>query len=106
MIKTGGINVAPLEVEGVLLAHPAVKQAYVVGLPDRSKGEVAAAAIELHEGATATAEALTAFCRERLAGYKVPARIVFKKRDEFPLTATGKVQKPRLREELERLCAP
>ena len=56
--------------------------------------------------ATATAEALTAFCRERLAGYKVPARIVFKKRDEFPLTATGKVQKPRLREELERLCAP
>src|SRR6266850_1087364 len=106
MIKTGGINVAPLEVEGVLLAHPAVKQAYVVGLPDRSKGEVAAAAIELHEGATATAEALTAFCRERLAGYKVPTRIVFKKRDEFPLTATGKVQKPRLREELERLCAP
>jgi len=106
MIKTGGINVAPLEVEGVLLAHPAVKQAYVVGLSDRSKGEVAAAAIELHEGATATAEALTAFCRERLAGYKVPARIVFKKRDEFPLTATGKVQKPRLREELERLCAP
>ena len=106
MIKTGGINVAPLEVESVLLAHPAVKQAYVVGLSDRSKGEVAAAAIELHEGATATAEALTAFCRERLAGYKVPARIVFKKRDEFPLTATGKVQKPRLREELERLCAP
>jgi fatty-acyl-CoA synthase len=106
MIKTGGINVAPLEVEGVLLAHPAVKQAYVVGLTDRSKGEVAAAAVELHEGASATAEALTAFCRERLAGYKVPACIVFRKADEFPRTATGKVQKPRLREELERLCAP
>jgi fatty-acyl-CoA synthase len=106
MIKTGGINVAPLEVEGVLLAHPAVKQAYVVGLSDRGKGEVAAAAVELHEGATATAEALTAFCRERLASYKVPARIVFKNAGEFPLTATGKVQKPRLREELERLCAP
>src|SRR6266571_5704411 len=106
MIKTGGINVAPLEVEGVLLAHPAVKQAYVVGLSDRGKGEVAAAAVELHAGATATAEALTAFCRERLASYKVPARIVFKKSGEFPLTATGKVQKPRLREELERLCAP
>src|SRR5207302_78407 len=45
MIKTGGINVAPLEVEGVLLTHPAVKQAYVVGLPDRSKGEVAAAGV-------------------------------------------------------------
>jgi len=104
MIKTGGINVAPLEVEGVLLAHPAVKQAYVVGLPDRGKGEVAAAAVELHEGATATAEALTTFCRERLASYKVPARIIFKKADEFPRTATGKVQKPRLREQLERLA--
>src|SRR5881628_41297 len=106
MIKTGGINVAPLEVEAVLLAHPAVKQAYVVGLSDRGKGEVAAAAVELHEGATATAEALTVFCRERLASYKVPARIIFRKAGEFPLTATGKVQKPRLREELERLCAP
>jgi len=106
MIKTGGINVAPLEVEGVLLAHPAVKQAYVVGLPDRGKGEIAAAAVELHEGITTTVEALTAFCRERLASYKVPARIVFRKAEEFPRTATGKVQKPRLREELERLCAP
>jgi fatty-acyl-CoA synthase len=106
MIKTGGINVAPLEVEGVLLSHPAVKQAYVVGLPDRGKGEIAAAAIELHEGEAASVEALTAFCRERLASYKVPARIVFRKADEFPRTATGKVQKPRLREEMERLCAP
>ena len=106
MIKTGGINVAPLEVEGVLLTHPAVKQAYVVGLSDRGKGEVAAAAVELHAGATTTVEALTAFCRERLASYKVPARIVFRSAGEFPLTATGKVQKPRLREELERLCAP
>ena len=107
MIKTGGINVAPLEVEGVLLTHPAVKQAYVVGLPDRGKGEIAAAAIELREGAAATVEALTAFCRERLASYKVPARFVFKKSNEFPRTATGKVQKPRLREEMERrLCVP
>ena len=106
MIKTGGINVAPLEVEAVLLSHPAVKQAYVVGLADRGKGEIAAAAIELHAGATASVETLTAFCRERLASYKVPARIVFRKADEFPRTATGKVQKPRLRDELERSCAP
>ena len=106
IIKTGGINVAPLEVEAVLLSHPAVKQAYVVGLADRGKGEIAAAAIELHAGATASVETLTAFCRERLASYKVPARIVFRKADEFPRTATGKVQKPRLREELERSCAP
>ncbi|MBI5628895.1 MAG: AMP-binding protein [Candidatus Rokubacteria bacterium] len=100
MIKTGGINVAPLEVEAVLLTHPAVKQAYVVGVPDRDKEEIVAAVIELREGATATAEALAAFCRERLASYKVPARIVFRKGDEFPRTPTGKVQKPQLRAEL------
>jgi fatty-acyl-CoA synthase len=100
LIKTGGANVAPLEVEGVLMSHPAVKQAFVVGVPDRARGEVGVAAVELREGATATAEALTAFCREHLASYKVPARVVFRKADELPRTATGKVQKPRLREEL------
>jgi fatty-acyl-CoA synthase len=100
MIKTGGINVAPLEVEAVLLAHAAVKQAYVVGVPDRVRGEVVVAAVELHDGAPVSAEALAAHCRQRLAGYKVPARFVFRKADEFPRTPTGKVQKPRLRDEL------
>jgi fatty-acyl-CoA synthase len=102
LIKTAGANVAPLEVEAVLMSHPAVKQAYVVGVPDRARGEVGVAAVELSEGAAATGEALAAFCRERLASYKVPARIVFRKADEFPRTATGKVQKPRLRDELAR----
>jgi fatty-acyl-CoA synthase len=105
LIKMGGANVAPLEVEAILLTHPAVKQAYVVGVSDRERGEVGIAAVELHDGAVATAEALTAFCRERLASYKVPARIVFRAADQFPRTATGKVQKPRLREDLERLHA-
>jgi fatty-acyl-CoA synthase len=100
MIKTGGINVAPLEVEAVLMTHPAVKQAYVVGVPDRDKGEVAVAAVEMHAGADATVEALVAFCRQRLASYKVPARVVLRKGEDFPRTATGKVQKPRLRAEL------
>jgi fatty-acyl-CoA synthase len=100
MIKTAGMNVAPLEVEAVLLSHSAVKQAYVVGVPDRARGELVVAAVELHDGAPASAEALAAFCRERLAGYKVPARFVFRQADEFPRTPTGKVQKPRLRDEL------
>ena len=100
MIKTAGMNVAPLEVEAILATHEAVKQAYVVGVPDRTRGEVVVAAVELREGATATSEALAAFCRERLATYKVPARFIFRKADEFPRTPTGKVQKPRLREEL------
>jgi fatty-acyl-CoA synthase len=105
MIKTGGINVAPLEVEAILVSHDAVKQAYVVGLPDRDRGELVVAAIELCEGATATPDALTAFCRERLANYKVPRHFVFRTADEFPRTPTGKVQKPQLRDELGRLLA-
>ena len=100
LIKTSGANVAPLEVEAILMTHPAVKQAYVVGVPDRERGEVGVAAVELNQGATATVETLTAFCRQRLASYKVPARIVFRTAEQFPRTATGKVQKPRLREEL------
>src|SRR5207302_5411781 len=71
MIKTGGINVAPLEVEEVLLQHPDVVQAHVVGVPDRDRDEIVAAVVELHAGATTTADALVAFCRERLASYKV-----------------------------------
>ncbi|MGH8698585.1 MAG: AMP-binding protein, partial [Burkholderiales bacterium] len=70
MIKTAGMNVAPLEVEAILATHDAVKQAYVVGIPDRQRGEQVVAAVELREGTTATPEALTAFCRERLASYK------------------------------------
>jgi fatty-acyl-CoA synthase len=103
LIKTGGINVAPLEVEGVLLAHPEVAQAHVVGVPHRDRGEIVVAAVELREGATATPDALVAHCRASLASYKVPARIVSRKADEFPRTSTGKVHKPALREDLARL---
>ncbi|HWD56759.1 MAG TPA: fatty acid--CoA ligase family protein, partial [Stellaceae bacterium] len=100
MIKTGGINVAPLEVEAVLLQHPAIAQAYVVGVPDAAKGEIVAAAVELGAEASADTAAILAFCRERLASYKVPALLVFRCAAEFPRTATGKIHKPGLREEL------
>jgi fatty-acyl-CoA synthase len=97
MIKTGGVNVAPLEAEEILLQHPSVKQAYVVGIPDRSKAELVAAAVELEPGATADAMTLLAFCRERLASYKLPARILFLPPEQFPRTPTGKIHKPNLR---------
>jgi fatty-acyl-CoA synthase len=100
MIKTGGINVAPLEVEEVLLQHPDVVQAYVVGVPDAAKDEIVAAAVELRAGAVADAAAILAFCRERLASYKLPARLSFRTAAEFPRTATGKIHKPGLREKL------
>ncbi|HVH81621.1 MAG TPA: AMP-binding protein [Stellaceae bacterium] len=103
MIKTGGINVAPLEVEQELLRHPDVVQAYVVGVPDAVKGEIVAAAVELRSGAVADEVAIATFCRERLASYKVPMRLIFKTASEFPRTATGKIHKPALREELAAL---
>jgi len=100
MIKTGGINVAPLEVEQVLLQHPDIVQAYVVGVPDPSKGEIVAAAVELRAGATANTASIVALCRERLASYKVPERFAFRAAGELPRTPTGKIHKPSLVAEL------
>ena len=96
MIKTGGINVAPLEVEGVLLQHPDIVQAHVVGVPDAAKGEIVAAAVEPRTGAAADAAAIIAFCRDRLASYKVPARLAFYTAGRLPRTPTGKIHKPSL----------
>ena len=100
MIKTGGINVAPLEVEAVLLQHPDVKQAYVVGLPDPAREEIVAAVLELRAGATPDPGAVTGWCRERLASYKVPVRLAFRTAEQLPRTPTGKIHKPGLRREL------
>ncbi len=102
MIKTGGVNVAPLEVEEVLVQHPAVKQAYVVGIPDPAKDEIVAAAVELEAGADATAADLIAHCRAQLASYKVPSHIAIRPGEAFPRTATGKIHKPGLKVELTR----
>ena len=96
MIKTGGINVAPLEVEEVLLQHPDIVQVHVVGVPDAAKGEIVAAAVEPRPGAAADAAAIIAFCRDRLASYKVPARLAFYTADQLPRTPTGKIHKPSL----------
>lgn len=110
MVKTGGINVAPLEVEEVLLMHPDVEQAYVVGVPDPRKEEAVAAVIVLKEERRVSDDDLRAFCRKALAAFKVPQHFRFATRAELPLTASGKVQKHRLREtlaaELARPPAP
>ena len=96
MVKTGGINVAPVEVEEVLMTHPGVQLAFVTGVPDAARDEVLAAVIVPKSGAGLSAEALCAFCREALAAYKVPRLIRFAAEEELPLTTTGKVQKNRL----------
>ena len=98
MIKTGGINVAPVEVEESLLRHPAVKLAFVTGVADARRDEVIAAVIVRHDGQSVDEPALTAHCRRELAAYKVPRRIVFVNETDLPLTTTGKLQKNRLAE--------
>ena len=106
MIKTGGVNVAPLEVEQVLLQHPDVVQAYVVGVPDQAKGEIVAAAVELRAGAATDSASIIAFCRERLASYKVPIQLAFRTAAQLPRTPTGKIHKPTLSQELAAQSDP
>jgi long-chain acyl-CoA synthetase len=96
LIKTHGYQVWPREIEEVLAAHPAVAEVGVAGVPDEAKGEVAKAWVVLAEGRQATAEELRAFCRERLAPYKVPATVEF--RQELPKTMVGKVLRRALTE--------
>ncbi|WP_219418666.1 AMP-binding protein [Pseudonocardia nigra] len=94
VIITGGENVSSIEVEDALNSHPAVREAAVIGIPDEKWGELVTALV-VTEG-TPTAEEIIAHCREHLAGYKCPKRVEFL--DELPRTATGKIQKYKLRE--------
>jgi fatty-acyl-CoA synthase len=98
MIKTGGINVAPMEVEEILMAHPAVKLACVTGVPDRQRDEVVAALIVCQPEQSVTEADLLALCRRQLAAYKIPRLMKFVSEAELPLTVTGKLQKNRLAE--------
>jgi long-chain acyl-CoA synthetase len=94
MIVSGGENIYSAEVENALSTHPAVSAVAVIGVPDERWGEAVKAVVILAD-ANCTAEDLTAYCRERLAAYKVPKSIDFV--DAFPLVATGKVSKKDLR---------
>jgi len=100
MVKTGGINVAPLEVEEVLLGHASVEQAHVIGLPDPRLEEILVAVVVLKDGRDASPEELRGFCTQALAAFKVPRHFRIMKRADLPVTATGKVQKFRLQEAL------
>jgi fatty-acyl-CoA synthase len=100
IIISGGENISTIEVEGVLYRHPAVLEAAVVARPDEKWGETPCAFVTLKPGAAASAEDLIAFCRERLARFKVPKTVVF---GPLPKTSTGKVQKFTLREQAKAL---
>ena len=97
MIVTGGENVYSTEVEAVLYAHPAVKEAAVIPIPDPDWGEAVHACVAVRDGKQVAAEELGEFCRERLANYKVPRSIEFID-GELPKGGTGKILKKQLRE--------
>jgi acyl-CoA synthetase (AMP-forming)/AMP-acid ligase II len=96
MIVTGGYNVYPKEVEDILVGHPAVREAVVVGVPDDTWGEAVLAFVVLRDGADAEAEALRQHCQERLARYKAPKDVRFI--EAIPVSAVGKPLRRALRD--------
>ncbi len=100
MINVSGYKVWPREVEDVIYQHPDVVEARVVGVPDDYRGEVPVAYVVCREGATVGAAELIAHCRELLAVYKAPRRVVFV--DEIPKTLSGKALRRELRERARR----
>ena len=95
VIISGGENVSSIEVEDVLTSHPAVREVAVIGIPDEKWGELVTGLV-VTDGSDVTAQELIAHCRQSLAGYKCPKRIEFV--ESLPRTATGKLQKFKLRE--------
>jgi acyl-CoA synthetase (AMP-forming)/AMP-acid ligase II len=97
MIIRGGENVYPIEIEDVLSGHPAVREVAVVGVPDEHWGEIVRAHVVVEPGASFDEAAVRSYCRDRLAGYKVPARFVIQ--DQLPRNASGKILKRELRQQ-------
>ena len=97
MLKTGGENVDPMEVEAFLMGHPAVDLAVVVSYPDPRLAEVGVAYVRLREGHSLSEAALIEYCKGRIASFKIPRRVVFT--DAFPITSSGKIQKTKLRDD-------
>ena len=105
MIKSGGENVYPREVDEVLSRHPKVKEACVIGIPQDLRGEKIKAFVVLKDGDRATAAEILEYCRQHLAKFKVPKQVEF--RTELPKTLIGKVlRRALLEEELKRAAAP
>jgi fatty-acyl-CoA synthase len=100
IVISGGENISTVEVEDALYGHPAVLEAAVVARPDPKWGETPCAFVTLKEGQQASANEIIAFCRERLAGFKIPRTVIF---GPLPKTATGKIQKFALREQARDL---
>lgn len=98
MIIRGGLNIYPQEIEAVLMKHLKVMEAAVIGLPDDDLGEVVCAVIRLKNGNVSSEEEIKSYLKEQMAIYKIPAKVLFTV--EFPVTASGKIQKLKLRDQV------
>lgn len=96
MLIRGGENIYPREIEEFLYRHPAILDVQVVGVPDAKFGEEAAAWIKLKDGKSVSTDELKAYCKGKIARHKIPRYVIFT--DEYPMTASGKIQKYKLRE--------
>ncbi|MGV8116777.1 AMP-binding protein [Methanothrix sp.] len=97
MVIRGGENIYPREIEEFLYTHPAISDVQVIGVPDKKYGEELMAWIKLKNGASANQEEIRAFCKGRIAHFKIPRYIKFV--DDFPMTVSGKIQKYKMRED-------
>lgn len=96
MIIRGGENIYPRELEEFFYTHPAISDVQVIGVPDQKYGEEVMAWVKTHEGKTLTEDELRAFCKGKIAHYKIPR--YFKFTQDFPMTVTGKIQKFKMRD--------
>ena len=99
LLKVGGENVDPVEVEALLLDHPAIQNAQVVGVPDERLSEVACACLVVTDERRVSSDEIIEFCRGKLASFKLPRYVLFMQ--QYPMTPSGKVQKFKLREQAE-----
>ena len=103
--KTSGENVIPKEIEDIISTYPKVNQVYVVGVPHEIMGEVGVAFVEPKTGEELTRREIVAFCKDKLAKFKIPRYVFFVSGQELPFTATGKIQKFKLVEHAKKLLA-
>ena len=96
MIIRGGENIAPREIEELLHTHPGVSDVQVIGIPDARLGETVVAWVRIKKGAVVDEEEIRAYCRQKLAHFKVPQHVRFV--ESFPTTLSGKVQKFKMRQ--------
>jgi fatty-acyl-CoA synthase len=98
IIKTGGANVSPLEIDGVLMGYPGVKLSKTVGVPHSTLGEIVVSCVVAHDGNALEEGAVRDFLKDKLASYKVPRRVLFFREDEISTTGTAKIKSGALRE--------